>query len=633
MFENDIPLIFQLVLLAAGLGYAVMLFRSRLNPKVIRRSALVILACGILLYIYAFSLEDFSCGLITTFFRSMLLTIKMFVYDGDVFEIPLAQKQPYFMELYYTVFYAAMLTSVSAILMLFGKRAITWLTLFFRRRKFSHVFVGMDRRSQIIAGGINDGDIAFIEFPNEQGDSGMSVKSALKGLSMEEEQGSWKLGRRVAMLRAKRRFQSGVACDNVFECIGLAKLKRLVDKDTAFYILSEDEEGNLNDLMALLEDKDLLDNTIHVCVGREGVARYYKTTLKRTGVHFIYPSSMSVVELMKNPECHPAKLMAPDLLEDGSPSGAVSGQFTALVVGFGETGQAVAKFLYEFSAAVHKDGTPMPARIIVNDDRMDRLKGQFMFENPDLASDGLFAFENCGTGSGQFWDNLVNWLDSLNLIAISMNSDAMNLDLACTIFMYAMKKRRNGLDGLKILVRKRNTQPHETELVRKMNEKAGSEVIVCYGEYEKIFTPDMIVSKSRSGINAGAISQADMIDNAYFRVTGQYAIDRQETESYHAKSRRRMELHQLISRANHLEFLRAFVLGNPDVPASALENLARMEHIRYSRYLAAHGYSYSIEDDDLLKTSHQICPWENLTETDRRYHIDMVRAQLLVMDE
>ena len=622
MFPNNVVSIeFQLLLIVLVFLYAVVLFRSRLNPKVIRRSALTILAAGTALHMYGLILEGYSEGIITTFFRSVILTLKMFVYDGDLIDINAGQHTPLFLDLYFFIFYAAMLTSLSAIIMLFGKHAMTTFQLLFRRKKFRHVFIGVNSRSEMIARGITE-NTAFIEFPSDSEDDDLSVGKFIRNIAGDEGGGRQKRRRNIVILQAKRRLALVDSCDNVFETIGLDRLKRLVDSNTAFYILSEDLQRNLDDLMTLLADKDLTDNTIHVCLSREGVARYYKTTLKSTGAHFIYPSSLAVVELMKNRACHPVSVMQPEMGIDGRPSGAASGEFNAMVVGFGETGQAVTKFLYEFSSAVLKNGQPLPVSIVVNDERIESLKGQFVFDSPDMDYSGILKYENYGTESSEFWDRLMERIDTLDYIAISMNDDAANLDLACTIFMYALKKRKNGMKNFRIVVRKKYTLSHERELVAKMNEKAGCEVIVCYGEYDKVFTPEMIISKSRNGINHNAIILADRISSAYTAVSG-------KNVSHDA----RMELHQLISRANHVASISMINCGERDVTPGTLENLARMEHLRYSRYLAAHGYSYSTADDDVLKTTHQICDWDDLTEQDRQYHRDMVRAQLLTMQE
>ncbi|MCQ2151165.1 MAG: hypothetical protein MJY46_04800 [Bacteroidales bacterium] len=620
----------QVLVVLILVAYAILLYRSRLNAKVIRTSALIILIAGTALNYYGLTLEPFVEGPVAMFFRSLFMTLEMFVYNFNLFELMAAQKQPLFLEMYILVFFAAMLTSVSAIIMLFGKRAMSHVVLFFRCKKFNHIFIGINSRSEVVARGIDNEEIAFIEFSSDTEESNFSVTNLLRGLEGDKKS-NVKTSRNKVILTAKRNFKPGYSGDNVFSTIGLDRLKRLVDKNTAFYILSENADRNLDELMALLGDSDLISNTIHVCLSREGVARYYKTTMKQTGVHFIYPSSMSVVELMKSPACHPASVLKPVLDNSGAPTGAVEGEFNALVIGFGETGQAVTKFIYEFSAAINTNGTPIPTHIIVNDDRIDRLKGPFFFDNPGLGDNGIISYESLGTESSEFWTKLIERLDNLNFISISMQDDASNLDLACTIFVYAMKKRRNGLDGLKIIVRKRDTLLHERKLVERMNEKAGHEVIICYGEYEKVFTPEMIVSKSNSGINRSATALADKISAAYESVSGQKDLLKRRDESFHEKSRTRMELHQMISRANHIGTLSEFTNGSAKLSPSAIGNLARCEHLRFSRYLTAHGYSYAADDDDVFKTNHQICAWEDLTDADRKYHIDMVRAQLQIL--
>ena len=621
----------QIIIVAVLIAYAVLLVRSRLDARVLRTSALIILAMGIALNYYGLCLENFSEGPVATFFRSLVMTLELFVYSNNLFELPKAQHEPFFLELYMLVFYAAMLTSVSAIILLFGKRIKSRFSLFFRRRKFRHIFIEINKRSEVVARGLDGSDIAFIEFPSDSEDNHISVNNVLYGLN-DDKKTSFNNINNAMVLTAKHALKSGYTERNVFATIGLDGLKRLVDKDTSFYILSEDADRNLDYLMALLGDGDLINNTIHVCLSREGVARYYKTTMKQTGVHFIYPSSLAVVELMKSPKCHPSALMQPVTDASGNPTGTVRGSFNALVIGFGETGQAVTKFLYEFSSAIGENGEAVPTSIIVNDERLDRLKGPFFFDNPGLGDNGIIRYENLGTDSSEFWSRLVSRLDDLDFISISMGDDASNLDLACTICVYAMQKRRNGLDGLRIVVRKRDTLLHEEKLVEKMNEKAGHEVIVCYGEHEKVFTTEMIVSDSKSGINRSATSLADRISTAYEQVSGQSAGLRAKDSTYHEKSRVRIELHQMISRANHINSLAVFTDGRTEVSSEVLENLAKGEHLRYSRYLSAHGYVFADVDDDAFKTSHQICSWADLTDADREYHINMVRAQLKVLE-
>lgn len=628
--------IVRITLFLLIVAYVFLLIKSRLRPRVVRTAAILILVSGTAINMLGLSWEPFVEGGITLFFRSFIMAIKMFVYDFDLMELHVAQKTPYFLDFYFFIFSAAVLTSISAIILLFGKRARTLLVLALRKRKFRHVFIDMNRRNIVVAAGLKDEDVAFIEFPSEKGEEKLSVANVLKGLGGDAAKDKLRFGRRLVCLYAKKRLKPGNGGGNVFATIGLDRLRRLVDSDTAFYILSDDPMRNLDELMALLEDEELERNTIHVCLSREGVARYYKTTMKQTGVHFIYPSSLAAVELMKMPVCHPASVMSPVNSEDGSPLGCVDGGFNALVIGFGETGQAVAKFLYEFSSAVGPDGKPAPASIIINDERMERLKGPFVFDNPALGTSPSVSFENLGTESSEFWQRLMDRLDGLNYISIAMKDDASNLDLACTILMYALKKRKGGVSNFRIVVRKRSSLSHEKRLVERMNEKVGREVMVCYGEQENIFTSEMIVAGGRSGINRSATSMADRIADAYRTVSGSDVTLDDHAGSYHEKSRKRMEMHQFISRANHTASL-GYLLGpgfsvDSDLPDGLLENLAKAEHLRYSRYLEAHGYSFAVEDDDAFKTNHQICPWEDLTETERQYHRDMAKAKLAALE-
>lgn len=622
----------RIILSLLIVAYIFLLIKSRLKPIVVRTAALIILLSGTAINMVGYSMEPIIEGWMTLFFRSFIQTVKMFVYDIELFEMPIAQETPYFLDIYIFIFCAAVVTSVSAIILLFGKRARTLLLLALRRRKFRHVFLDMNSRNMIVAMGLKDEDAAFIEFPSENGEEKLSFTNVLKGVAGDTGKDKLRLGKKLVCLRAKRRLRPGEGSGNVFATIGLERLSRLVDGNTAFYILSDDPMRNLDELMALLGDESLEHNTIHVCMTREGVSRYYKTTMKQTGVHFIYPSSLAAVELMKMPECHPASVMRPAFSPEGKPMGSVEGSFNALVIGFGETGQAVAKFLYEFSAAVGPDGKPVPTSIIINDERMERLKGPFVFDNPAMASSPLVAYENLGTESSEFWQKLMDRLDSLNYISIAMNDDASNLDLACTILMYALKKRKGGVEDLRIVVRKRGTLPHEKKLIERMNEKVGRDVIICYGEQEKIFTSEMIVAGGRSGINRSATSMAEKIAAAYMNVSGSKVSLDGHAETYHEKSRKRMEMHQFISRANHVASMGYLLGGDPlsenEVTGALLENLAIAEHIRYSRYLEAHGYSYAAEDDDAFKTNHQICGWDALGENERQYHRDMALAKL-----
>lgn len=606
----------MLLILAA---YAFILFKSRLNPKIVRRSAILILTAGTILYYFAYSRETYAEGPLTTFLRSLLSSVKMFIYDADFCEIEEAQRIPMFLDAFMLIFYSAILTSLSAIIMLFGKRAMTAVTLLFRKKKFDHIFLGVNNRSEMIAKGIRDEEIAFIEFPGETDEEAISVSRVLRSISSDSKDGSLLSSRHVTLLRAKHRISHLDSKEGVFVQMGLRRMSKLISPETAFYILSDDENRNLMDILALASDKTLASNTIHACVRREGIVKSYQSVLGKTGAHFIYPASLAVVEMMKNPLCHPASLM-----DVNQADGTASGEFNALVVGFGETGQASVKFIYEFASAVTSGGEALPVNISVTDSKMESIKGPFIFSCPGMEHDDILSYLNLGLDSSEFWEMLDEDLDRLNLVELSLDNDAANLELACTIYTYAEKKRKNGLDNFRIAVRKQYSPDYELRLVERLNEKAGKDVIILFGEYEKIFTPEMIISKSKNGINKSATSLADKLKTNYESITG-LSDNGQSNGTYHEKRRIRQETHQYISRANHVPSKR-FIGGEDFASAEKLENLAMVEHLRFSRYLKAHGYTYAPDDDDVLKTNHQLCEWKKLPESDREYHRNMVKA-------
>ena len=617
----------QIIIVVLLAAYVFLLVRSGLNGKVVKISALVILLAGLFLYMYGLSMEGYSEGPVAIFFRSLVYSLRLFIFDNYLFEMMKAQYTPLFIDCFVLVQFAAILTSVSAVVTLIGKRARTRVVLTLRRRKFDHIFIGINRRSEMIASGLKGQEVAFIEFPNEEEEGGgVSIDSVLKNMMSSDSDKDSRIFSRFTFLKAKNVLSRTENTDrSVFERIGLRGLKRLIGPDTAFYILSDDSERNLCDLLSILDDKDMYANVIHTCVDREGLTESYKGVLSKTRAHFIYPSSLSVVELMTKPDCHPAYVMS----KGGD--AAATGEFNAMVVGFGETGQAATKFLYEFSSAVRPDGSVLPANIYVYDDNIDALKGHFVFSSPDIERDVVF-FENGGPESGEFWSVLLQRISSLNYIVLSLPDDSKNLELACTIYSYAEKKRRNGLENFRIVVRKRYTPEYEQMLVKRLNEKAGREVIVCFGEYSKIFTVDMIVSRDRSGINGTATALADNLRKNYLEVAASPLP--QEIEAggtgltYHEKRRLRASRHQYISRANHIPS-KLLLLGSGSkdaLTAAEMENLARCEHLRYCRYMLSHGYIYAPEDDYVLRTSSMLVPWEDLSEERKQYHRDMVAA-------
>lgn len=629
-----LDLILQILTVLILAGYAFILIKSRLNPKVVLRAAIIITLAGTGVFVYGYATEGYQSGWITMFLRGLISSIKMFLYENSVFESLVAQKSsPYFLDAFVLVYYCAMLTSFSAIILLFGKRVVTFFTLLFPGRKFRHVFFGVNKNAEMIAKGIDNEEIAFIEFPDDADGEDISVAGIIKSMTKDDRGSSLMNAPHVTLLRAKRKLANRDTGEGVLEQIGLGRLARRIDDKTSFYLMSDNCERNLQELLILMSDESLRSHTTHACVKREGLAQSFHGVLGKTGAHLVYPSSLSVVDLMRSPDCHPFNLMHINTDEYFNSDATVSGEFNALIIGFGETGQAATKFVYEFASAILPDGSPMPVHIYINDDNLDKVRGHFAFNCPEMEHDSILIYENFQLETEEFWNSLFRKLDTLNFVEISMGSDTENLNLACTIYGYAEKRRKDGFKNFRIYVRKNVTPAYEQRLVQRLNEKAGMEVIRCFGEYDKVYTPAMMVSKDKTGINKSATSLAGKLKIRYEEISGIRAeTPDAAAATYHEKRTARKDMHQYISRANHMSTKIALTGWNTDVDEKTLENLAMCEHLRYSRYMRAHGYTFDKEDDDVLKTSHQLVTWAELNEEDRKYHRDMVRASLSVFE-
>jgi len=438
-------------------------------------------------------------------------------------------------------------------------------------------------------------------------------------------------------LRAKRKISTLDATDNIFAGIGLKKLYEVIDPETVFYILSPDLDRNPNLTLSLVSDERIKGHVIHASVQRQGLAIPYKDALKDSRVHFIFPSSLSIVPVMKDVSLQPSSVMDVITDENGHGTGSVEGAFSALFVGFGETGQAAFKMAYELSAAVDSEGNPLPCKFYVQDKNMSFLQGRFMTTCPGLLEDGSIIFENCHCESNDFWKKIHERIDELKYIVIATGDDNRNLDLTGLILSFARKKRKNGVRDFKILVRKTVTTDKQLSLLKSYNTIAKADVVSFFGEVDQIFTPELIISQSESGINQAAVGSAALIQTRFIDLIDENAVEWMDSPLIASSQAKeiaarvsRRNLHIFIGSANHADSKKSFCKGwtSADIPAEVLSRLGRCEHTRISRYLKAHGYSYSAIDDETVKHSSMLVPWDKLEEKRKIFYILLAKAAL-----
>ena len=128
--------------------------------------------------------------------------------------------------------------------------------------------------------------------------------------------------------------------------MGKSKIRR-------HFIFTDNESSNLTAAINLLKYDELTDNTIIYCAVRKTkfttqLAEHYKGRLV-----IVDDSRIAVTALKKREVEHSSPIDYVTIDEDNA---AVTSVFTAMVIGFGTTGQDALRFLYEFSALPDENG-------------------------------------------------------------------------------------------------------------------------------------------------------------------------------------------------------------------------------------------------------------------------------------
>ena len=637
----------QIVLLLLILIYVALLCASRLNVKFLRTSAILILIAGTGLYCHGYSLEAALEGPVTIFIRSLLSSVEMFVSHSDLFEIEEAQREPFFLEIFIFVYACAVITSISAILAVFGKRVHTIITLALsRRRKFRHIFLGFDRNSIYLAKNITDGSrIAFIEFPEEEEVEEMSFGGILQNVLHGVVDKYGLNTANVTILKAKKKVGELTPGKDMLSQMGLSALRPVTDENTCFYIFSDNADKNLEAVNTLITDEYFRTHTIHCSAHKQGLTRQYELSLFDTHVHFFYPSTIGVTSLREHGECHPVRVVDIAKDEDGKALGYVNDKsFNALITGFGEGGREMVKFIFEYASFIKADGDPLTVKCYVQDTNMPALSGSFKAAIPSLPHGESIVYETVSCLSEDFWNKMQARLDTLKYVVFCTGSEELNLTAATEVLDYAIRNRKGGLDDFVVLARVANVTARVHTICDFYNWRAGKPCLAIFGDRADVFSPDWTVSGNSVGIPTHSVNLAHQLHDAYYKGLG---IDPPSWESRNEICRKAKSDHdfptlmgqvrflsQYIASAYHAETESLLAKGNEDILCSIpfdqeefmqlpesqrqlIDNISAMAHLRWCHHLMLDGYSYADKTDEMAKTNRLLTDWKSLDEEDK----------------
>ena len=532
----------------------VSLNRSR-QLKALATTMVFVWAVGLLLYMEALGSGAGTFSSLELFFRSALCSLGMFAFqvDGDVFaNITGESDTPLIRGVISVTTVVASLLTVLMLVSLVATRLWAYLRLLFsslratvfpRRRLF--VFFGINDASKVLAEDIrktqkeNDYDIVFVATPmtEEDGERNNGMESIMNMLTHRADTFRTAASNKALLSIASSRITDLTTSDimtdsNVLRSIGTGLLARIVrnmhkiaNAEAHYFMLADSETDNLNKAGMLRHD----------CTIKASAEQGVKTTLycharynsanrviedeacgENIDVRIIDSSRICVEHLKQDTALQPVNFV--DVEQDGT----VSSSFNSLVIGFGEVGLDVVRFLYEFSAFAATGSKQdrvvrSPFRCDVVDSRMDILAGKFYTNAPALRTliDQNSAGENAESRitlhgfdarSADFSKLLNEKIKTLNYVVVATQDDTLNITLAVRIMRMAIRYSDRP-QMLRILVRVHDRSDGNIDIVadhyNRLFKAQGDKTlrteqpdgpITLFGDFASIHTYENIVS-------------------------------------------------------------------------------------------------------------------------------------------
>ena len=280
-------------------------------------------------------------------------------------------------------------------------------------------------------------------------------------------------------LRQITREELGDSPDILGYVLNLKLLKRIIKPERCgklhIFFLSDDEKDNIHSVEIFRMDRNIKAfanngdsvkiycharyNSVHRVMEDEGLDSNIE-------IKIVDSSRISVNEIKQNIEMQPVNFV--DIQNDAT----VSSSFNSMVIGFGEVGLDMVRFLYEFGAFVsNKSDNNKVIRsdfqCDVIDSNMTTLVGTFAASAPEIktnqpivdndttSGDPLINLHKMDCRSIDFYKLLKQKIENLNYIVICTYDDELNISMAVRVLRYALRYRKD-LNKFHILVRIKN---------------------------------------------------------------------------------------------------------------------------------------------------------------------------------
>lgn len=424
----------------------------------------------------------------------------MFLLDSDISAIHGEfHESTVFMACFSAAHFLAALVSMVFVIKHFGYNIVAGLRMFFtawfsRKRDITYIFWGMNDATYHLANSIkehhkNDRNSRTIVVRTNSDNETTSARNGMERLFNFLSLKNKDLNRLIELeCLTTSTFSNLSAATVVGENVELPDklrkelnmrqlcriIKRKTRKEIHLFFLSDDEQSNIKSIAYLKKDKTINDFMLGTGSDKKKAVLYCHT--RNNSIHRVIEyeqpkanievkvvdSSRLCVDLLKyKADLQPVNYVE---IEDDA---TVSSSFNALVVGFGQVGLDVVRFLYEFGAFVKTGSTRQKVirsdfHCNVVDKNMPDLAGLFVANAPaikpampfkdDDNKDSLITLHEMDCQSVYFYEKLEEWIKSLNYVAIATGDDELNISLGVRVLRMAIRYREN-MSHFRILVR------------------------------------------------------------------------------------------------------------------------------------------------------------------------------------
>lgn len=645
--------------------------------------SLVIWFSGAVLYLIGFYNAQLNWVAVAP--RVIIASFKMFVAINELARVPKElQENAIYMSAFSLVHFAAAFVTFMFVFKMVGYKIKSALNIMIYKKRYAkeknvHLFWGVNEASCLLAEDIKlnfaDDTIIFVDVDKDNVDN-TQKKANLSYITNTITITNSEIARLDAINALVDHCYNGPAEISgngevdVFGILHLKNIRAIVEQSNkvCFYFLSDDETQNITGALNLQQDKTLSlkgkdDVTIYVHARRDAnneVFDHYSQydDTQRIKIKLVDSAYLSITRLKEKDKTLPV-----NCVEFDKATGLVKSPFTALVIGFGGTGQEAFKFLYEYAAFVGENKKKSPFKCYAIDEKMGKIAGVIKEKMPAIGEEELEMIQT-SVDSDLFWGKIKSIICDLNYVVIALNNDALGLSLAVNLFKYALKYRLEGPSKLKIMVRcyDSSNEKRMTEVVDNLNNSIDGDNLemVLYGQEKELYRCSTILSddtlteaKEFNRIYENSPSSAD---NQWKKNFGNDEIanimDNKKISRYHAIYDINRRVAQNISNSLHNK-TKLILMGLNDsdcverlkhyydivtsreqktinytrateAETELLWNIANVEH---ERWIASHklmGYTYDAKNDVVRKFHKNICPLEELDEMTQSYDCNVV---------